>query len=755
MLKIKKEKIKTVLKKITKPQIKVEAKINKPVVKAQIAKSEVAAKSLKPKLVVRKAKEKIKPVFKSMLKRVIKPETKAKAEAEIKAKAEAEIKAKAKVEAKVKVKVEAEAEAEIKAKVEAEIKAEAETKAKAKAEAEIKAKAEAEIKAKAEAEIKAKVEAEIKAKVEVKVEPEKEIELELPITVKDLAIKLQEKSSVLIKQLMGMGVMIGINQFLDEAVLNKLCLKYNFGIKKALNAEETALQEHKKIDKFEELKNRSPIVTFMGHVDHGKTSLLDAIRKTKVTEDEHGGITQHIGAYRVSLAQGEITFLDTPGHEAFTAMRARGARITDIVVLVVAADDGIMPQTQEAIDHARAAGVSIIVAINKIDLAQANLDTVKKQLAKVGLTPEEWGGKTIIVPVSAKTGVGIDSLLEMILLQAEIMELKANPDRLANGVVLEARMAKGRGPVATLLVQNGTLSLNQNIIVGNLYGKIRAMLNDRGQGVTAVGPATPVEILGINGIPQVGEQFFVIEDERQAKSLIQARVEKEKQQQVKEVKRVSLEDLHIQIAAGKIKELNLIIKADVQGSLEAIKDTLDKLNVSEIKVNIIHMGAGNINTSDVILAVASDALLLGFNVAADAPAKELISKEGIELKIYSIIYELANDIKAAVEGMLDPKLKKVFLGRAEVRKMFKLSHSGIIAGCFVTKGKVNRNCMITLMRNGEVAFEGKISSLKRFKDDVREVKEGFECGIAVGGFDQLLEGDIIEAYDIEKIARKL
>ncbi|MFH1281293.1 MAG: translation initiation factor IF-2 [Candidatus Omnitrophota bacterium] len=751
MLKIKKEKIKTVLKKITKPQIKVEAKINKPVVKAQIAKSEVAAKSLKPKLVVRKAKEKIKPVFKSMLKRVIKPEIKieaeikAKAEAEIKAKAEAEIKAKAKVEAKVKVKVEAEAEAEIKAKVEAEIKAEAETKAKA----------EAEIKAKAEAEIKAKVEAEIKAKVEVKVEPEKEIELELPITVKDLAIKLQEKSSVLIKQLMGMGVMIGINQFLDEAVLNKLCLKYNFGIKKALNAEETALQEHKKIDKFEELKNRSPIVTFMGHVDHGKTSLLDAIRKTKVTEDEHGGITQHIGAYRVSLAQGEITFLDTPGHEAFTAMRARGARITDIVVLVVAADDGIMPQTQEAIGHARAAGVSIIVAINKIDLAQANLDTVKKQLAKVGLTPEEWGGKTIIVPVSAKTGVGIDSLLEMILLQAEIMELKANPDRLANGVVLEARMAKGRGPVATLLVQNGTLSLNQNIIVGNLYGKIRAMLNDRGQGVTAVGPATPVEILGINGIPQVGEQFFVIEDERQAKSLIQARVEKEKQHQVKEVKRVSLEDLHIQIAAGKIKELNLIIKADVQGSLEAIKDTLDKLNVSEIKVNIIHMGAGNINTSDVILAVASDALLLGFNVAADAPAKELISKEGIELKIYSIIYELANDIKAAVEGMLDPKLKKVFLGRAEVRKMFKLSHSGIIAGCFVTKGKVNRNCMITLMRNGEVAFEGKISSLKRFKDDVRDVKEGFECGIAVGGFDQLLEGDIIEAYDIEKIARKL
>ncbi|MDP2830852.1 MAG: translation initiation factor IF-2, partial [Candidatus Omnitrophota bacterium] len=356
---------------------------------------------------------------------------------------------------------------------------------------------------------------------------------------------------------------------------------------------------------------------------------------------------------------------------------------------------------------------------------------------------------------SAKTGAGIDSLLEMILLQAEIMELKANPDRLAYGVVVEARMAKGRGPVATLLVQNGTLHLNQNIIVGNLYGKVRAMLNDRGQGVTSVGPATPVEILGISGIPQVGDQFFVIEDERQAKSLIAARVEKEKLQQVKEVKRVSLEELHLQIAAGKIKELNLIIKADVQGSLEAIKDTLEKLNVSEIKINIIHLGAGNINTSDVILAVASDALLLGFNVSADEPAKELISKEGIDVKIYNIIYELANDIKAAVEGMLDPKLKKVFLGRAEVRKMFKLSRSGIIAGCFVTKGKINRNCMITLMRNGAVAFEGKLASLKRFKDDVREVGEGFECGIAVSGFDQLVEGDIIEAYDIEKIARKL
>ncbi|MFA7706449.1 MAG: translation initiation factor IF-2 [Candidatus Omnitrophota bacterium] len=624
---------------------------------------------------------------------------------------------------------------------------------------EVKHEAKIEVKPAHIPEVKPKVAHEVKVEpvVEVKaaVAPSKIIEIELPITLKDLAIKLQEKPSVLIKHFMSMGVMVGINQALDEEAVNKLCLKYNCAIKKALNAEETALQEHKEQDKPADLKKRSPIVTFMGHVDHGKTSLLDAIRKTKVAEGEHGGITQHIGAYRVSLPGGEITFLDTPGHEAFTAMRARGARITDIVVLVVAADDGIMPQTQEAIDHARAAGVTIIVAINKIDKPQANIDMVKKQLSQVGLTAEDWGGKTITVPVSAKTGEGIDSLLEMILLQAEIMELKANPNRPANGVVVEARMAKGRGPVATLLVQNGTLHLNQNIIVGNLYGKIRAMLNDRFQSVTAVGPASPVEILGISGIPQVGEQFFVIEDENQAKDLVQARMEKERQQQIKSVKRVSLEDLHAQIAEGKIKELKLIIKADVQGSLEAIKDTLDKLNVSEIKIDVIHAGVGNINNSDVILAMASDALIVGFNVNSDELAKELISKEGLEVKIYNIIYELANDIKAAVEGMLDPRLKRIFLGKLEVKKMFKLTRSGLIAGCIVTKGKVNRNSMVTVERNGQVAFEGKLSSLKRFKDDVRDVAEGFECGIAIGGFDQLMEGDIIEAYEIEKIARKL
>ena len=603
---------------------------------------------------------------------------------------------------------------------------------------------------------------EVAAKIEEKPEIKpavsiilKEVELELPITVKDLAIRLQEKPSALIKSLMDMRVMVGINQFLEESAAVKLCEKYGCSIKKAPDAEELAMSIHQEKDLLGDLQPRSPIVTFMGHVDHGKTSLLDAIRKTKVAESEHGGITQHIGAYRVVLPRGEITFLDTPGHEAFTAMRARGASVTDIVVLVVAADDGIMPQTEEAIDHARAAGVPIIVAVNKIDKPQANLEKVKKQLTEHDLTAEDWGGKTITVGVSAKTGEGIDNLLEMILLEAQMLELKANPKRLARGVVIEAKMSKGRGPVATLLIHNGTLHLNENIIVGNLYGKIRAMFNDRGQSVTSVRPSMPVEVMGISGIPSAGETFFVIDEERKAKELVAMRQEKQKQQDMKSVKRISLEDLHAQIEAGKIKELQLIIKADVQGSLGAIKETLMRLNVSEIKIGIIHMAVGNINNSDVILAVASNALILGFNVGIDDMAKETAEKEGVDVKIYNIIYELANEIKAAVEGMLEPKLKKVFAGKAEVRKVFKLSRSGTVAGCFVTKGKFSRNSTINIVRDANIVFEGKLSSLKRFKDDVRDVQEGFECGMSFVGFDQILEGDIIEAYEIEKIARKL
>jgi len=583
----------------------------------------------------------------------------------------------------------------------------------------------------------------------------KDLELRLPINVKDLAVRLQEKPSVLIKMLMAMKVMAGINQVLEEPVVVNICEKFGFRIKKALDEEEIALQIHQEKDGLELLKPRAPVVTLMGHVDHGKTSLLDAIRKSKVAESEHGGITQHIGAYRVNLAHGEITFLDTPGHEAFTAMRARGASITDIVVLVVAADDGIMPQTQEAIDHARAAKVSIIVAINKIDKPQANIDRVKKQLSDLNLMPEDWGGKTIAQAVSAKTGEGIDDLLEMILLETQMLELKANPVKLARGVVIEAKLSKGRGPVVTLLIQNGTLHLNENIIVGNFYGKIRAMFNDHAQAVIEAGPSFPVEVLGISGMPKAGEQFFVIEDEKKAKELASKRQEAVRQQQIKTVKRISLEDLYSQIKEGKLKELKLIIKADVQGSLEAIKDVLGKIDDSEIKMDFIHEGVGSINTSDVILAVASNALILGFNVTADERAKELSAQEGVDVRTYNIIYELANDIKAALEGMLEPKLKRVFLGRVEVRKVFKLSTAGTVAGCFVTKGKIARNSLVNLVKNGQVVFEGNISSLKRFKDDVREVAEGFECGITLIGYNDLQEGDIIEAYEIEKIARKL
>jgi translation initiation factor IF-2 len=612
-----------------------------------------------------------------------------------------------------------------------------------------------------EVKVAAKPEAvKIAPKVEVKVAAIpavelKELELELPITLKDLAVKLQEKPSILIKALMNMGIMVGINQTLDEASGVKICEKYRYKIKQALGKEELALEMHQKPDAPETLKPRAPIVTIMGHVDHGKTSLLDAIRKTKVAESEFGGITQHIGAYRVVLPHGEITFLDTPGHEAFTAMRARGAGVTDIVILVVAADDGIMPQTVEAIDHARAAAVPIIIAINKIDKPQADIDRVKKQLSELNLTSEDWGGKTITVSVSAKTGQGIGNLLEMMLLEAQMLELKANPQRIARGVVIEAKMSKGRGPVATLLVQNGTLHLNENVIVGSLYGKIRAMFNHRGQSVTSAGPGVPVEVLGIQGIPDAGEQFFVIQNEKEAKELSAMRQERERQQQIKTIKKISLEELHAQIREGKIKELKLIIKADVQGSLEAINDTLNKLNVTEIKLDIIHAGVGNINTSDVILAAASNALVVGFNVIADELARELATKEGVEIKTYNIIYELANEIKQAIEGMLAPKIKKVFLGRAEVRKVFKVSKAGTVAGCYVSKGKINRTSLVNVIRNGEVVFEGKLASLKRFKEDVRDVSEGFECGISLAGFDQIMEGDIIEAYEIEKIARKL
>ncbi|MFZ5800803.1 MAG: translation initiation factor IF-2 [Candidatus Omnitrophota bacterium] len=583
----------------------------------------------------------------------------------------------------------------------------------------------------------------------------KEIAADFPIPLKDLAVKLQVKPSVIIKQLLDSRIFVNINSSLDEETVNKVAAVFGFTVRKLPTQEEKLVEAFEREEDKAALVHRSPVVTFMGHVDHGKTSLLDAIRKTSVAEKEHGGITQHIGAYAVNFKKGTITFLDTPGHEAFTAMRARGADITDIVVLVVAADEGVMPQTKEAIDHARAAGVPIIVALNKIDRQQAEPDRVKKQLGELDLLSEDWGGKTITVGVSAKTGVGIDSLLEMILLEAEMLELKANPQRKASGVVAEAKLSKGRGPVATVIVQNGTLHLNDIIICGNYYGKVRAMFNDRQTAMTFVGPAQPAEILGLSGVPEAGEKFYVVEDERKAREINLKRQELSRQSRLQPTARLSLEDLSAQIKEGRaVKELRIILKADVQGSLEALEDSLKKISSAEVQLLIIHSAIGTINTSDVVLAAASNAVIIGFQVEMDEPAKEKTAKEGVDVRTYRIIYDAIADIRAALEGLLEPKLKKEFLGRVEVRQIFKLTKAGEVAGCFVVKGKINRSANIDVVRNGEVVFEGKLGSLKRFKDDVREVAEGFECGLTVAGF-SLTAGDLVEAYTIEKIARKL
>ncbi|MDP2939285.1 MAG: translation initiation factor IF-2 [Candidatus Omnitrophota bacterium] len=584
----------------------------------------------------------------------------------------------------------------------------------------------------------------------------KEIQIEFPISVKDLAVKLGQKPSRIIKDLLDKGIFVNINQFLDDKTVNKIAQNFGMRLSKLPTHEEKLIESHKKegLDKTF-LSHRSPVVTFMGHVDHGKTSLLDFIRKSRITEKEHGGITQHIGAYSVNVKNGRITFLDTPGHEAFTAMRARGADITDIVVLVVAADEGVMPQTIEAINHARAAEVPIIVAINKIDKPQAQIDKVKKQLSELELTPEDWSGKTITVGVSAKTGDGIDSLLEMILLEAEMMELKANYQKKASGIVVEARLTKDKGPLATLIVQNGILHLGDEVIAGTLYGKLRAMFNDRGFPIKEAGPAMPVEALGLSGVPDAGEKFYVVEDEKAARQISQQKQELFKQNKLRPLQRISLEDLYAQIKEGKLKELKIVLKADVQGSLEALEDSLKKLPTDEVQLRIIHSAVGSINTSDVILAAASDAVIIGFNVEAELQAKEEEKKLGVDVRTYRIIYDALNDIKAALEGLLEPKLKKNFLGKIEVRQVFKLSKSGIVAGCFVVKGNISRQAEVSLVRNGQVVFEGKLASLKRFKDDVREVNEGFECGLTLSGFEDIQAGDVIEAFEIEKIARKL
>ncbi|WP_163192651.1 translation initiation factor IF-2 [Clostridium thermarum] len=577
------------------------------------------------------------------------------------------------------------------------------------------------------------------------------IEIPSTITVKELAEKIGKPVNEVIKQLIFCGVMAAINQEIDFATAEKVAVKFDIQLKQKVE-EENKLMDEEETEEDVNTEKRPPIVTVMGHVDHGKTSLLDAIRKSRVTETEAGGITQHIGAYTVTINDEKITFLDTPGHEAFTAMRARGAQITDIVILVVAADDGIMPQTEEAISHCKAANVPMVVAINKMDKPEANPDRVKQELTEFGMIAEDWGGDVITVPVSAKNKQGIDDLLEMVLLTAEMMELKANPSRNAKGTVIEAKLDKGRGPVATLLVQNGTLHVGDAILVGTTYGKIRAMFDDKGKKIKSAGPSIPVEVLGLSEVPSAGDRFTVIRDEKTARQMAEARKEKIKDQQISH--RVSLEDLYSQIQEGKVKELGLIVKADVQGSVEAMKQSLEKLSTDDVKVRVLHGGVGAITETDVTLASASNAIIIGFNVRPDANATAASEREKVDIKTYRVIYNAIEDIKSAMIGMLEPDYKEVVLGSAEVRQIYKISNVGTIAGCYVLNGKIVRSSDIRVIRNGIVILDGKLASLKRFKDDVREVAAGYECGLSIEKFNDLKEGDIIEAYTMEEIKRE-
>ncbi|WP_298837555.1 translation initiation factor IF-2 [Clostridium sp.] len=576
------------------------------------------------------------------------------------------------------------------------------------------------------------------------------------ITVKDLADTLKRPYVEVIKQLIFIGVMAGMNQEIDFATAEKVIEKYG-ALAVLKDPEEGKIAEEEDIEENDEIDTdkKPAVVTVMGHVDHGKTSLLDCIRKSKVTETEAGGITQHIGAYTVNINGEKITFLDTPGHEAFTAMRARGAQITDIVILVVAADDGIMPQTVEAINHCKAASVPIIVAINKIDRPGANVDKVKQELTEHGLVAEDWGGDTICVPVSAHTKEGIDTLLEMVLITAEMLELKANPKRSAKGTVIEGKLDKGRGPLATLLVQNGTLHTGDSIIVGSTYGRIRAMFDDKGKKIKTAGPSIPVEILGLSDVPSAGDRFNVIKDEKTARNMAETRKTNLREEHFQASNRVSMENLYSQIQEGSVKELGVIVKADVQGSVEAVTQSLEKLSTDNVKVRVIHSGVGAITETDVVLAAASNAIIIGFNVRPDNNAAIVGEKEKVEIKTYRIIYDALDDIKLAMLGMLDPVYKEVVLGRVEIRQIYKVSNVGTIAGSYVLTGKITRNSSVRVLRNGIVITESTLASLKRFKDDAKEVAAGFECGLSIEKFNDLKEGDIIEAFIMEEIKPKL
>ena len=585
---------------------------------------------------------------------------------------------------------------------------------------------------------------------------EKVTSIELPetVTIKELADKMKIPAAQIIKKLFLEGKMLNVNSDITYDEAEEIALEYDILCEHEVVVDviEEMLKEEEENE--EDLQPRPPVVCVMGHVDHGKTSILDAIRKTSVTSGEAGGITQHIGAYVVEVNGQKITFLDTPGHEAFTAMRMRGANSTDIAVLVVAADDGVMPQTVEAISHAKAAGVEIIVAINKIDKPSANIERVKQELSEYELIPEDWGGSTIFVPVSAHTGEGIDTLLEMILLTAEVCELKANPNRSARGLVIEAQLDKGKGPVATILVQKGTLHVGDFIAAGACNGKVRAMMDDKGRRIKEAGPSTPVEILGLGDVPNAGEILLAFDSDKEAKNFAGAFVSENKNRLLEETKgKLSLDNLFDQIQASDLKELPLIVKADVQGSVEAVKQSLTKLSNEEVVVKVIHGGVGAINESDVSLAATSNAIIIGFNVRPDATAKQLAEQEGVDLRLYRVIYQAIEDVEAAMKGMLDPIFEEKVIGHAEVRQLFKASGIGTIAGSYILDGIFQRNCKVRISREGEQIFEGELASLKRFKDDVKEVKAGYECGLVFDGFNDVKEEDKVEAYIMVEVPR--
>lgn len=579
------------------------------------------------------------------------------------------------------------------------------------------------------------------------------IEVSGPLTVGEVAKRMRREAAELIRKLMANGVMATINQEIDVETIELIAAEFGVEVDVKEEVDESIFEEIEEKDAPEDLQERPPVVTIMGHVDHGKTTLLDSIRNTKVAAQEAGGITQHIGAYQVDVDGKKITFLDTPGHAAFTTMRARGAELTDITILVVAADDGVMPQTVEAINHAKAAKVPIIVAVNKMDKPEANPDRIKQQLSEHGLVPEEWGGDTVYVHISALKGEGLDELLEMVLLVAEIQELKANPNKRARGIVIDAELDKGRGVVATLLVQNGTLKVGDVLVAGNYFGKVRAMINDMGRRVKSAAPSTPVAILGLSDVPAAGEQFIVYEDEKKARAIAQRREERQRAQELGQSARITLDDLYKQIQEGDVKELNMIIKADVHGSVEALRGSLEKIDVDGVRVNVIHAGVGAITESDIILASASNAIVIGFNVRPEPNARIMAEQEKVDIRIHRVIYSAIEEIEDAMKGLLDPEYEERVVGTAEVRQIFKSSKAGTIAGCYVVEGKVVRDGHARVIRDGVIIHEGELDTLKRFKDDVREVSQGYECGITLKNFHDLKEEDRIEVYVIEEVAR--